>query len=539
MSAEGLTNVFLGLYLALHSTPGQTGPMPWTGLIPARPRPGLCVLHYAISTRSAACQAFFDQGLAWYYSYAWMEAARAFETATVLDPECAMAWWGLSRALERWGRGDHKKALERAWHLAPRTSYREQQLILARMQEQGLLPDAGDAQSRRQKAIQTIENLIGLHSDDEEAWYYRAQLAGGSSLFGGTASSAPYYLALLKINPLHPGANHELVHYYENVQRPALGWVYSENYIRSSPGIPHAWHMQSHLATRLGRWDRSTASSLKAIELQQAYHREMQVKPQDDWQYGHHLEILTLSLIHDGRFREARQAQAEARRAGFDHRMAWFRLHLAERDWAQALQIAESYRTSDKQTASYLAALVYLAREQPAWAAAEVEVLRQEYAERRDQSELKYRLWETQGVLLCQVGEAEAGLELLQRLVLETRDDYRRHAWGHGAYFMEIWGIAALKSGHERVAEEAFLEALAHDAGSVRAALGLHILCDRLGRNQEAEQYARLARRFWKYAEPRHLDAEWTALRSPYREKRTARPASGGQTSAHTDHEEK
>ena len=30
----------------------------------------------------------------------WIEAARSFETAAKYDPECAMAWWGLSRALD-------------------------------------------------------------------------------------------------------------------------------------------------------------------------------------------------------------------------------------------------------------------------------------------------------------------------------------------------------------------------------------------------------------------------------------------------------
>ena len=68
------------------------------------------------------------------------------------------------------------------------------------------------------------------------------------------------------INPLHPGANHELVHIYEGTQRPALGWPHAEKYIESSPGIPHAWHMQAHLAMRLGKWDKTTDRSASAIE---------------------------------------------------------------------------------------------------------------------------------------------------------------------------------------------------------------------------------------------------------------------------------
>src|SRR5262245_48561966 len=86
--------------------------LPITGLPPAKILPNLCLYAYRVSTPSAECQALVDQGLGFFYSYVWMESARSFETATVRDPECAVAWWGLSRALERWGRGDSTAALK-------------------------------------------------------------------------------------------------------------------------------------------------------------------------------------------------------------------------------------------------------------------------------------------------------------------------------------------------------------------------------------------------------------------------------------------
>src|SRR5205085_7086211 len=92
--------------------------------------------------------------------------------------------------------------------------------------------------------------------------------------------------------------------------------------------------------------------------------------------------------------------------------------------------------------------------------------------------------------------------------------DYGHHAWGNGSYFMEAWGSAALQAGRAEVAEEAFLEALAHDPGSVRAALGLQVLCEQQGRTEEAERFADLARRCWRRADPHCLQAELTALRS-------------------------
>ena len=101
---------------------------------------------------------------------------------------------------------------------------------------------------------------------------------------------------------------------------------------------------------------------------------------------------------------------------------------------------------------------------------------------------------------MCQQNSGEAGAKLMQRCADKMKDDYSAHAWGHGAYFMEQWGIGALEGGNAVMAEEAFLEALAHDAGSVRGALGMQALCDRLGRSDEAKNFGAVAERCWAKA---------------------------------------
>jgi tetratricopeptide (TPR) repeat protein len=493
--------------------------LPILNLPPAKLIPNLCVLHYRVSTSSPECQALVDQGLGYFYSYVWMEAARSFETATQRDPDCALAWWCLSRALQQYGKHEAAtKALLRADSLKTNASYREQQLVLASMQEKGQAPGVGDGEARKKAAIATLDKLIAVHDDDEEAWYFRAQLAGGAGGFGGVVSAVPYYKALLRINPLHPGANHELVHFYENFKRPALGLPYAEKYIESSPGIPHPFHMQAHLATRLGRWKLTSDRSAKAIELERAYHKEMGVKPSQDQQYSHHLEILLLSLVHDGRFAEAQAIEKEALDAKLKIAKALFRLHLAERDWDGALKVAEESRKNDKLNYSYLAALVYLKKGDNARALAEIEVLQEAFRHRGEgkaDKELELRLWETQGMYLCQTGSADPGLKLLAKCVEKLKDDYNHHSWGNGAYYMEEWGAAALRCHKDAVAEEALLEALAHDPGSVRGALGLQVLCERQGRTEEAQRYSEIARRCWGRAEVRSLDAEREVLLEP------------------------
>ena len=197
--------------------------MPMTGLTPSVLVPNLCCVKYRITTDSPQCQAYFDQGLGYFYSYVWMEAARSFETAAKYDPKCPMAWWGLSRALERWGKSKQNDALKKASELKDRASFREQQLILARLQEKGMAPGVGGGDARKMAAVKTLDTLLAIHDDDEEGWYYRAQLAGGAGLFGRQVSSVPFYKALLQVNPLHP-APIRAPALYETFRRPALGW---------------------------------------------------------------------------------------------------------------------------------------------------------------------------------------------------------------------------------------------------------------------------------------------------------------------------
>jgi Tfp pilus assembly protein PilF len=500
--------------------------MPLTGLAPAKLVPDLCVYHYPVSTRSPECQAFCDQGFGYFYSYVWMEAARCFETALGHDPDCASAWLGLHRSLEKWGKATKPAAgpflaavggaaqaklpdrfakspadyaLETARKLMPRANHREQLLIQSRLQEKGMWPGVGPDE-RKKKAQASLDELLTLYEDDEEGWFWRAQIADGPN------ASAPIYKALLRLDPLHPGANHELVHFFENVRRPALGWPYAEGYMKSSPSIPHAFHMQAHLAMRVGKWQHTTDWSWKAVELEKAYHRFLDVKPADDFQFSHHLETLTRALVHDGRFAEAKQIKTEAQGYNYHYRPEWFRMAVAEKDWAEAQKVVEFFRKSDKLVAAYHAAAVALEQGDAGRAAAEVDVLRQAQQSKKGDRQRELRLWEVQGRLMCQTGQGEAGVKLLRRAVEKTKDDYFHHSWGGGAYYMEVWGVAALEAGIAAEADEAFQEALAHDAGSVRGALGMWALCSRLGKAEEAERYLKVARRCWAKADPRDFE---------------------------------
>ncbi|MGH9844816.1 MAG: hypothetical protein ACREEM_39370, partial [Blastocatellia bacterium] len=66
---------------------------------PAAAMTGLGERRHPVTTRNAEAQRFFDQGLALVYAFNHDEAARSFRRAAELDPQLAMAWWGIALAV--------------------------------------------------------------------------------------------------------------------------------------------------------------------------------------------------------------------------------------------------------------------------------------------------------------------------------------------------------------------------------------------------------------------------------------------------------
>src|SRR5207248_4190854 len=75
-------------------------------LCPAEPPPksdvplfeGLGTYTRAVATSKPDAQKYFDQGLMFMFAFNHDEAIRAFRRAAEIDPECAMAYWGVALA---------------------------------------------------------------------------------------------------------------------------------------------------------------------------------------------------------------------------------------------------------------------------------------------------------------------------------------------------------------------------------------------------------------------------------------------------------
>ena len=82
--------------LAGHSYHGEAfneGPRQRAYLIP-----GMSNVDFPVTTKNEEAQKFFNQGVSALHGFWYLEAERAFRQVNKLDPDCAMAYWGMAMA---------------------------------------------------------------------------------------------------------------------------------------------------------------------------------------------------------------------------------------------------------------------------------------------------------------------------------------------------------------------------------------------------------------------------------------------------------
>src|SRR5262249_8238233 len=149
-------------------------------------------------------------------------------------------------------------------------SERERKLIAA---VGTLLDDSGNAPYST-RATQYLDAMHALAKDERaslevQVFYALALLATASPAdkrHANQKQAADLLEPLYRIHPQHPGIPHYLIHAYDNAELASRGLPAANAYANIAPSAPHALHMPSHIFTRLGMWDGSIASNLRARE---------------------------------------------------------------------------------------------------------------------------------------------------------------------------------------------------------------------------------------------------------------------------------
>lgn len=227
---------------------------------------------------SPAVQEKFNRSVALLHSFAYAAAEKSFQDMAQLDPQCAMAHWGIAMTYfhQLWDPpiavakiSAAQKEIEKAEQIAT-TSERERQFIHALH----LLYQDADSVPYRTRVSnyeRAMSDLAMANKKDIEAqvFYALALLANASpadKTHAKQKQAADLLEPLDRSYPQHPGIPHYLIHAYDNAELASRGREAARVYSQIAPSAPHALHMPSHIFTRLGLWQDSIASNLAAKE---------------------------------------------------------------------------------------------------------------------------------------------------------------------------------------------------------------------------------------------------------------------------------
>src|SRR5712671_4812909 len=292
---------------------------------------GLGNVHFDTSCTPPA-QEKFDRGLAMVHSFFYPDSVQAFTEAAALDPNCAIAYWGIAisqrtnplllplpsavlknglEAVEKGKTIGAKTERERDWLAAIELYYRDY--------------DKVDQTTRGLSYEKAMETLAQKYPDDVEAAIFYALALNETALpsdktYAKQLKAGALLEKIAATHPDHPGVLHYLIHSYDYppLARRAIGPA--NKYAGIAPSAPHALHMPAHIYSMVGLWAQSVESNTKsrAIGVAQAAKAwpgaAHPVEP-------HWLDFTEYALLQMGQEKRARQIVDEnnaIKKFGFD-----------------------------------------------------------------------------------------------------------------------------------------------------------------------------------------------------------------------------
>ncbi len=283
---------------------------------------GLGSLHHPTSTKNPEAQTFFDQGFRMIYGFNHEEAVRSFKRAAALDPQMAMAWWGVAYAL---GPNinmdvdpDREKAafdaVQKAIALSPNAPANEQAYIKALATRYSNDPKA-DLKKLAVDYKSAMGELSKKYPDDLDAATLYAESAmdlhpwqlwsadGKPNV--DTEEIVAVLESVLKRNPDHPGAIHYYIHAVEASPHPERALAYAPKLPGLMPMAGHLVHMPAHIYERVGDYSSAAKSNVDAAAADEAYFKATGMHGVYSMYYVHNLDFLAIANGMQGRYRDA------------------------------------------------------------------------------------------------------------------------------------------------------------------------------------------------------------------------------------------
>lgn len=291
--------------------------------------PGLGSQHHPVSTSNATAQKYFDQGLALTYAFNHEEAIRSFKQAAELDPNLAMAYWGIALALGPNINLDVDpereklayEAVQKALSLAAQAPENERAYINALAKRYSIDPKA-DLKKMAVDYKNEMRGLVKTYPDDlDAATLYAESLmdlrpwqfwSADGKPAEGTDEIVAVLESVLKRNPQHIGANHYYIHAIEASQHPEWALASAQRLTTLAPSAGHLAHMPAHIFARIGDYEAAAQSNAAGAAADRAYLKthggEGMYLPM---YFSHNLHFLAFARSMEGRFADSMRAAQE------------------------------------------------------------------------------------------------------------------------------------------------------------------------------------------------------------------------------------
>lgn len=269
---------------------------------------GIGSSHFPITTKVAEVQDWFDQGNTLLHSFWFEEAERSFRWCLKLDPECAMAYFGLARCGMNWFTS-HGPALDpeldRYRDFLKEASRRKDSLS----ERERLYLEAWEKAFDRDTKVPSetladkLQQIALKYPDDIEA---KALYALFAIRRGNELGVEMVLREVFASAPDHPGAHHYRIHNWDGVATEQ-GLPSCRRYGPAAPNIGHANHMPGHNYSKLGLWHEAAISMDSATRVELRYMNERLALPFETWNFAHNRDYLCYIQEQLGLERAARE----------------------------------------------------------------------------------------------------------------------------------------------------------------------------------------------------------------------------------------
>ena len=226
------------------------------------PRRAACVMgttgnvNFPVTTANSEAQNFFNQGIGQLHGFWFLEAERSFRQAAALDPQCAMAYWGMAMA-------NINNAARAKGFIAEAVKRKGQAEITPRevgwidLLEALYKDEPKEEQERQKNFLEAVKKLSEQNPDDIEIKAFRArylwEFKSKTNPFTDYKAGDRMIEEVLKVNPQHP-SHHFRIHLWDgkDANRALAAAAMCGP---AAPGIAHMWHMPGHTYSALHRYE--------------------------------------------------------------------------------------------------------------------------------------------------------------------------------------------------------------------------------------------------------------------------------------------